>query len=128
MGPVIQEDGTAKNPLTFTDKEFSTNLFIDYSHSTSAVMGNFLETADYVTDQLVHEMGCVDSAVALGSATPIPYKDFLGQVVNQCHDDRAHRVAVRRSSHDFADCAVFGAPDGRTLQEVGNLRRRHAFG
>lgn len=81
MGPVIQEDGTAKNPLTFTDKEFSTNLFIDYSHSTSAVMGNFLETADYVTDQLVHEMGCVDSAVALGSANPIPYKDFLGQML-----------------------------------------------
>lgn len=77
MSPVI-ESNKVKNPLNFTDKEFSTNLFIDYSKSISAIMGNFLEMEDYVTDDLIKNIGCLDSS-NLKNTSPVPFEDFARQ-------------------------------------------------
>jgi hypothetical protein len=78
MTAVINEDGTAKSPLEFTDEEFNKNLFVDYSKSFSTIMFNFLEQEDYVTDDLVKNMACVD-AINLEYAAPMPYDKFLRQ-------------------------------------------------
>ena len=70
--------GNAKNPLTFTNEEFATNLFIDYSKSISSLLVSFNESADYVTEELIKTMACVDVA-NLTTAAPEPYKQFINQ-------------------------------------------------
>ena len=77
MSPVIEEN-KVKNPLNFTDKEFSNNLFIDYTKSISAIMGNFLEMEDYVADNLIKNIGCLDSS-NLKNTSPVPFEDFARQ-------------------------------------------------
>lgn len=84
MTPVFKEDGSIKNPLEFTNEEFNKNLFIDYSKSISSIMGNFLEQEDYVTDDLVSNMSCVD-AINLSKSAPMPYDNFLKQNFTMKH-------------------------------------------
>ena len=67
-----------KSPMKFTPEEFNKNLFIDYSKSISTIMGNFLESQDYISEKLVKAMATTD-AVNVRNTAPMPYQDFLRQ-------------------------------------------------
>jgi len=101
--------GNAKNPLTFTDKEFGTNLFIDYSKSISSLLVSFNESADYVTEELVKTMACVDVA-NLTTAAPEPYSKFINQNIT-CQTlynaYNAQRNGVMKKYQGTADGTIF---------------------
>jgi hypothetical protein len=79
MNAIIDpQTGVAKDPSTFTDAEFTENLFIDYSKTISSLMFSFNEDQDYVTEKLIETMSCVDVA-NLASAAPVPYGKFINQ-------------------------------------------------
>lgn len=70
--------GEAKDPTNLTKEEFVENLFIDYSKSISSFLFSFNEDQDYVTEDLVKSMKCVDVA-NLASASPVPFGKFVNQ-------------------------------------------------
>jgi len=78
MNTIKNPDGTSKNPTTFTNDEFTKNMFIDYSKSIPSLLFSFNETENYVTEKLVKSMACVNVA-NLSSAPPVPYKNFINQ-------------------------------------------------
>ena len=79
MNAIIDpQTGLAKDPSTFTDAEFTENLFIDYSKSICNLFFSFNEDQDYVTEKLIETMACVDVA-NLASASPVPFGKFINQ-------------------------------------------------
>ena len=70
--------GLAIDPTTMSESDFIDNLFIDYSHSVSALLFSFNETQDYTTEDLVKKMACVNVA-NLTSSPHIAYSKFVNQ-------------------------------------------------
>lgn len=101
--------GNAKNPLTFTNEEFATNLFIDYSKTISSLLVSFNESADYVTEELIKTMACVDVA-NLTTAAPEPYKQFINQNITCQHLYDAYnlqRNGILKKYQGTADGTIF---------------------
>ena len=114
MTPVIDPaTGIAKNPLQFTDQEFSENLFIDYSKSISTIMCNWLESEDYITDKLIQSMGCTD-AINVRKTSPMPYDDFLRQNFKMSDFFNAYQ-----SYRNNKDSNVGGMADGSIFELCG---------
>jgi len=101
--------GIAKDPSTFTSEEFGTNLFIDYSKSISSLMFSFNESADYVTEELIKTMACVD-VTNLTTASPEPYKKFFNQNITcqSLYDAyNLQRNGVMKKYQGTADGTIF---------------------
>ena len=101
--------GIAKDPTTFTNKEFGSNLFIDYSKSISSLMLSFNESEDYVTEDLIKTMACVDVA-NLTTAPPEPYKKFFNQNITcqSLYDAyNSQRNGIMKKYQGNADGTIF---------------------
>ena len=111
MNMIKDKDGkTTKPPTDFTPKEFIENLFIDYSHSCSSLMFSFLETDNYLTEQLVEDMKCVSLADNPGMPA-VPFGTFLNQnmTFQQLYD--AYEKDFHLPNGKFTEYNV--GPDGK---------------
>jgi len=108
------KDGKVVNPIgdNFSELDFINNLFVDYSRSISSVMGNFLESADYMTQKIVDGMSCVDAANLKNSA-PMPYDDFLRQNISMKQYYNAYKNYLNSENN------IGGNADGTIFQLCG---------
>ena len=114
MTSKLDKNGKVTNPIgeDFTDDDFINNLFIDYSRSVSSIMGNFLESADYMTQKIVDAMGCVDAA-NLNHSAPMPYNEFIRQNLNMKTYFNAYQNYLNSKNN------IGGNADGTIFQLCG---------
>jgi hypothetical protein len=75
-------------------------------------MGNFLESADYMTQKIVDAMGCVDAA-NLNHSAPMPYNDFIRQNLNMKTYFNAYQKYLNSKNN------IGGNADGTIFQLCG---------
>ena len=131
MTPIFEDSsgGKLKDPLTFTPEEFNKNLFIDYSKTISTIMGNFLESQDYITEKLVKSMATTDAANVHQTA-PMPYQDFLRQnmkmgdffeAYNNYRTDKTQNIGGMANGSIFELCTFGPSPLSQKAGAIVNF-------